>query len=187
LLDGVEAQMSVTEDEMGDAAHSPCNGCALVDRRSFLQDAGAMAASVLVALGASPRRAAAAPMELVSALGGDREDKSYAMPARDGTQIDKDNGTIVARYQGKVYVFSLACPHQNTAIKWYDKDNQFECPKHHSRYLPNGEYVKDSGRATRGLDRFAIRKDGSAVVINLDKLYQEDEDEAPWKAAFVTV
>jgi Rieske Fe-S protein len=159
----------------------------LVDRRSFLQDAGAMAASVLVALGASPRRAAAAPMELVSALGGDREDKSYAMPARDGTQIDKDNGTIVARYQGKVYVFSLACPHQNTAIKWYDKDNQFECPKHHSRYLPNGEYVKDSGRATRGLDRFAIRKDGSAVVINLDKLYQEDEDEAPWKAAFVTV
>jgi hypothetical protein len=117
--------MSVTEDEMGDAAHSPCNGCALVDRRSFLQDAGAMAASVLVALGASPRRAAAAPMELVSALGGDREDKSYAMPARDGTQIDKDNGTIVARYQGKVYVFSLACPHQNTAIKWYDKDN---CP-----------------------------------------------------------
>jgi hypothetical protein len=53
--------------------------------------------------------------------------------------------------------------------------------------LPNGEYVKDSGRATRGLDRFAIRKDGSAVVINLDKLYQEDEDEAPWKAAFVTV
>jgi hypothetical protein len=25
------------------------------------------------------------------------------------------------------------------------------------------------------------------VVANLDKLYQEDEDEAEWKAAFVTV
>jgi Rieske Fe-S protein len=178
---------SKAEGEMSDTADLPCNGCALVDRRNFLRDAGALAASVLVALGAAPRRAAAAPMELVSALGGGREDKSYAMPSKDGTQIDKDNGTIVTRYQSKVYVFSLACPHQNTAIKWYDKDTQFECPKHHSRYLPDGVYVKDSGRATRGLDRFAIRKDGSAVVINLDKLYQEDEDETSWKAAFVPV
>lgn len=157
-------------------------------RRDFVRDASLLAAGVLVALGASPSRAVAAPVGLISGVDGDRpEDKAYPIPAADGAQIDKDNATMVTRWQGKVYVFSLACPHQNTALRWSDKDGQFECPKHHSRFDPNGVYVKDSGRATRGLDRFAVRKDGNNVVANLDKLYQQDEDEAVWTTAFVTV
>jgi Rieske Fe-S protein len=169
-----------------DAARTACDGCALIARRDFLRDAGLLAAGVLVALGAAPSRAAAASIELVSPVGGNREEKAYAIPAQDGTQIDKDNGTMITRWQGKVCVFSLACPHQNTALHWHDKDTQFECPKHHSRFDAEGNYIKDSGRATRGLDRFAVRKDGNNVVANLDKLYQEDEDEAAWKAAFIT-
>jgi Rieske Fe-S protein len=164
-----------------------CEGCALVARRDFLRDAGLAAAAVLVALGMTPARAAAAPIEMISALGGGVEDKAYAIPAKDGTQIDKDNGTIITRWQGKVYVYSLACPHQNTALKWSDKDNQFECPKHHSRFQPDGVYVKDSGRATRNMDRFAVRKDGTNIVANLDKMYQEDDNEADWNAAFITI
>jgi nitrite reductase/ring-hydroxylating ferredoxin subunit len=166
---------------------SSCNGCALVARRDFLRDAGLMAVGMLVTLGATPARAAAASMGLASPVGGSREEKSYAIPAQDGTQIDKDNGTMITRWHGKVCVFSLACPHQNTALRWHDKDTEFECPKHHSRFDPEGNYVKDSGRATRGLDRFVVRKDGNNVVANLDKLLQEDEDEAAWKTAFVTV
>ncbi|HVE33299.1 MAG TPA: Rieske 2Fe-2S domain-containing protein [Gemmatimonadaceae bacterium] len=164
-----------------------CDGCPLVPRREFLRDAGAIAAGILVALGASPARAAAAPLGAITATGSRRDEKSYPIPGKDGSQIDKDNGVIVTRWQEKVYVFSLACPHQNTAIRWYDKDGKFECPKHHSRFEPDGLYIKDSGRATRGLDRFAVRKDGNNVMVNLDKLYQEDEDETEWKAAVVTV
>ena len=164
-----------------------CDGCPLVPRREFLRDAGAIAAGILVALGASPARAAAAPLGAITATGSRRDEKSYPIPGKDGSQIDKDNGVIVTRWQEKVYVFSLACPHQNTAIRWYDKDGKFECPKHHSRFEPDGLYIKDSGRATRGLDRFAIHKDGNNVMVNLDKLYQEDEDETEWKAAVVTV
>lgn len=163
-----------------------CEGCPLVPRREFLRDAGAIAAGILVALGASPTRAAAAPLGAISANGGRRDEKSYPIPGKDGSQIDKENGVIVTRWDGKVYAFSLACPHQNTAIRWYDKDGKFECPKHHSRFEPDGLYIKDSGRATRGLDRFAIHKDGNNVMVNLDKLYQEDEDETEWKAAVVT-
>jgi len=179
--------MSRIERGRPDAEHSSCDGCTLIARRDFLRDAGVLATSMLVALGAAPSRAAAATIQLVSPVGGSREEKAYAIAAQDGTQIDKDNGTMITRWHGKVCVFSLACPHQNTALRWYDKDTQFECPKHHSRFDAEGNYIKDSGRATRGLDRFAVRKDGNNVVANLDKLYQEDEDEAAWKAAFVTV
>lgn len=175
---------SLSPNEAGPA----CDGCALVRRRDFIRDATLAAAGVLVALGATPARAAAAPVTLtVGATGERREEKSYPIPATDGTQIDKDNATMITRWQGKVYVFSLACPHQNTALRWYDKDSQFECPKHHSRFQPDGAYIKDSGRATRGLDRFAVRKDGNNVVANMDTLYQQDDDEASWNTAFVTV
>jgi nitrite reductase/ring-hydroxylating ferredoxin subunit len=179
--------MSFPEKAAPGGDHASCDGCVLVDRRHFFRDASLFAAGVLIALGALPAGAAAAPVELISAVGGGRENKAYAVPAKDGTQIDKDNSTIVTRWQGKVYVFSLACPHQNTAIRWYDKNSQFECPKHHSRYLADGAYVKDSGRATRGLDRFEVRKDGDNVVANLDKLYQEDKDQAAWTTAFIAI
>jgi Rieske Fe-S protein len=181
--------MADAADDLNDAPAS-CGTCSLVEhveRRRFLREAGLAAAAIFAALGVAPSRAAAAPIELVTALGGGREDKSYPIPAKDGAQIDKDNGTIVMRWQGKVYVYSLACPHQNTAVRWSDKDAQFECPKHHSRYLADGEYIKDSGRATRGLDRFAVRRDGDNVVANLDRLYQQDEDAAQWTAAFLTL
>ena len=164
-----------------------CGGCELMARRTFLRDAAAFAAVALVGLGATPGMATAAPVGFVSAIGGGREDKAYPIPVADGTQIDKANDAIITRWQGKVYAYSLACPHQNTTLKWSDKEKQFECPKHHSRFTPDGIYIKDSGRATRGLDRLAIRKDGNNVVVNLDKAFQEDENNAEWTAAVVTV
>jgi len=164
-----------------------CNSCTLLARRDFLRDAALAAAGALMALGVAPAIAAAAPVELTSAIRGGREDKTYPIPTADGVQIDKSNDAILARWQGKVYVYSLACPHQSTTLKWSDGEKQFECPKHHSRFTPDGIYIKDSGRATRGLDRMAVRKDGNNIVANLDKVLQEDEDEAAWKTAFVTV
>jgi Rieske Fe-S protein len=159
----------------------------LLPRRAFLRDAAITAAGALIALGVAPGIAGAAPVNFVSALGGGREDKTYPIPAADGVQIDKGGEAMITRWQGKVYAYSLACPHQNTALKWSDDEKQFECPKHHSRFTPDGNYIKDSGRATRGLDRLAIRKDGTNIVVNLDKAYQQDEDAAAWTAAFVPV
>ena len=57
------------------------------------------------------------------------------------------------RFQGVVYAFNLSCPHQNTALKWQPDDQRFQCPKHKSRYQPDGTFI--SGRATRGMDRLA--------------------------------
>jgi Rieske Fe-S protein len=170
-----------------ESAAVDCEACPLVGRRAFIRDSGLAAAGALIALGALPADALAAPLAFVSSNHGGDEEKSYPIPAADGTQIDKTNGTILTRWQGKVFVHSLACPHQNTGLRWYEKDSRFECPKHHSRFQPDGEYVTDSGRATRGLDRFAVRKDGVNIVANLDRMFKQDENQAEWSTAFITI
>jgi Rieske Fe-S protein len=82
-----------------------------------------------------------------------------------------------------VYAFALSCPHQHTALRWDDSAHEFRCPKHKSRYRPDGTFIE--GRATRDMDRLAIRRDGAALVVDVDRLYQQDEHQAEWGTAFV--
>ena len=159
---------------------APCEGCDL-GRRAFLRDA----ALVVAALAAAGSRAAALPVHAIEALARSGRMVTYPIPATDSVNFDKDNETIIARVGGKVFVFALTCPHQNTALKWIDSDKRFQCPKHHSKYTPEGVYIE--GRATRSMDRFAVQKTANTVVADLDKLYEEDQDGPLWKAAFVTV
>ena len=162
-----------------------CPGCALVERRAFLREAGIVLAGVVAALGGSPARAAALSVRFMGALGRAGDELTYPIPAEDGAQIDRDNQVIVVRWQGMAYGFNLACPHQNTALRWQPEDTQFQCPKHHSRYRPDGVFI--SGRATRGMDRFGIRKDGGNLVVNVARFYKQDEDGPQWEAAFVAL
>jgi nitrite reductase/ring-hydroxylating ferredoxin subunit len=153
-----------------------------VARRDFLRDAVTRALVAVGALGLGSARAAALPITFATGVGS-RADKKYPIPAADGVVIDKDESVIIARVADKVYAFSLACPHQNTALRWDRRNNRFQCPKHQSRYRPDGAFIE--GRATRGMDRFAIKRDGDALAVNLDALYREDENAAHWTAAFV--
>jgi nitrite reductase/ring-hydroxylating ferredoxin subunit len=159
-----------------------CTGCVLMDRRDFLRSAVFVTAGV-AALAATARPAFALPV--IAGTRRSPEEKTFPIPAADGAHVDKDLDLILSRSQGKVFAFSLACPHQNTAIKWEPDHSRFQCPKHHSIYTPEGVFVE--GRATRGLDRFVVRKDGNSIVVNLDLLLQEDEDADKWKTAFVTI
>src|SRR5207249_687827 len=87
------------------------------------------------------------------------------------------------RYHNAVYAFLLWCPHQRTALRWYDDMQRFECPKHHSKYQPAGIFIE--GRATRGMDRYALHKSGDTIVVDLAMVYQQDKDLAGWEAAVV--
>jgi nitrite reductase/ring-hydroxylating ferredoxin subunit len=162
---------------MPDKKHD-CEECPLVDRRAFLRAASLLSVGATVAFTGV---ANALPLARGTPLSA--EEKSYPIPAVDGVQIDKDMDVILSRSQGKIYAFNLACPHQNTAIRWDGGKGRFQCPKHKSIYTPDGVFVE--GRATRGLDRFATRKDGNSIVVNLDSLFQEDKDNDKWKTAFV--
>ena len=169
--------------------HSDCSGCPVdPDRRAFLRSLSAAVTS-LALVGLLPRDADAASLRAIGALPAvprdRRDEKRYRVPATDGVSIDKDNEVIVARANGKVYAFALACPHQNTALRWNGDDHQFQCPKHKSRYRDDGTFIE--GRATRNMDRLAIRRDGAAIVVDVDALIQEDEHPKEWAAAFVAV
>jgi len=170
-----------SSDTINSDSHTDCGGCPLIpERREFLRNAAALALGVLSL--SLPIRSVSAKV-LTSAVGG-RKTLSYPVPAADGADIDRDNEVILVRYKNEVFAFSLGCPHQNVALRWNETDMRFQCPKHHSQYQPSGEFI--TGRATRNMDRLAIRRDaGNNIVVDPDTLYKSDEDEAQWKNAVV--
>lgn len=162
-----------------------CDACPLVERRAFLGRAALVVAGVVAALGGAPGKARALPLSFGRALAASGDLLTYPIPAADGAQIDHDHQVILVRYRQKVYAFNLSCPHQNTALHWQQEDGIFQCPKHHSRYQPDGTFI--SGRATRGMDRFGLRRDGGNVLVNVAQFYRQDRNAAEWTAAFVAL
>src|SRR3954470_19191804 len=163
-----------------------CSGCAIaeVSRREFLRDAGIAAAAAL-ALVSAPSRLLAEPLRLISAAAAGGTARSYPMPTADGVSIDKENEVILVRWQDTIYAFALSCPHQNTALRWEEDHKQFQCPKHHSKYRPDGTFIE--GRATRGMDRYAITKVGTGISVDLDKVYEQDSQAQDWNGAVLHV
>lgn len=168
-------------------AHEDCSSCPVADameRREFFREATARALAAVGAVALLPANGAAMSFHFIIGTGA-RSAKTYPIPAADGVSIDKGESVIIARFRDRAYAFSLACPHQNTALRWEERNKRFQCPKHKSRYQPDGVFIE--GRATRGLDRFAVSRDGSSseMQVNLDALYRQDQHAAQWEAAFV--
>jgi Rieske Fe-S protein len=152
-------------------------------RRGFLQSAGCFGLTVaMFGLGAADARALPVYMTEGAQSGAERR---YPIPATDSVNVDRAANVIVARFNGHMFVFSLSCPHQNNAVKWVQKDMQFQCTKHDSHYQPDGLHV--SGRATRNMDRYVIRREGDAVLVDLHHWIQSDKDPAGWAAATITL
>jgi nitrite reductase/ring-hydroxylating ferredoxin subunit len=162
-----------------------CSGCERTSRRQFVQDALMFAAGALAldSLTASP--ALALPVQVISGVIRRGAEVTYPIPPADGATIDRDNQVILVRSQGHLYAFALSCPHQNTALRWEPAENRFQCPKHHSKYQPDGIFI--SGRATRGMDRYAIHRNGDSVVVDLDSLYRDDRNHDAWLAATIAL
>ena len=140
--------------------HDPaaCEGCELTDgRRRFVASALAMAF------------AAALPVRLLHALDRRANEVRYPIPAGDSVSIDSTNEVIIVRWSGKAYAFNLACPHQNTAIRWDAGKTRFQCPKHKSIYTPEGVFDRAAGsivtRKATDAHRLEIPEGGRAVSL----------------------
>jgi nitrite reductase/ring-hydroxylating ferredoxin subunit len=165
-------------------AMPPCleDGCADGGtRRQFLTTAGGCFAVALLGLAGD---AAALPVFFTDGAQSGAE-RRYPIPAGDSVNIDRSAQLILARVQSQVFVFALSCPHQNAAVKWLAKDHRFQCTKHDSEYKPDGVYT--TGHATRNLDRYVIRRESDAVVVDLHHWVQSDKDPAGWAAAAIAV
>jgi Rieske Fe-S protein len=165
-----------------------CAGCAAGggvewSRRSFLRGAGAMIGVAVFGL-AGPD-AEAVPVGFGTAVSAGGSERRYPIPDSDGVTIDRKNQVIVVRYQQHLYAFNLACPHENTALKWLPKDGRFQCPKHESRYQPTGTFI--DGRATRHMDRLGVRLENNMLVVDVNQFYRSDKDAAAWAAANVAL
>ena len=165
--------------------HSSCHDCPLADRRDFLRHALGVVAGAFATLGVGPAQAVALGVRFARGVRVGAEEHSYPVPTADGATIDKENEIILVRFEQKVYAFNLSCPHQNTALRWNPDEGQFQCPKHHSRYRPDGVFV--SGRATRSMDRLGLRRDGANVSVDADKFYRQDKNPAEWAAAVLAL
>jgi Rieske Fe-S protein len=82
-----------------------------------------------------------------------------------------------------VYAFALSCPHQRTMPKWRESDQRFQCPEHKSKYRPDGVFI--SGRATRRMDRYALRLADDGLVVDMGAVILQGENEPAWNAAAV--
>ena len=132
-------------------------------RRAFLKQGGC-GVFTLAALGLSGDLVL--PVSAIAGSGSGPE-RSYPIPTADSVNIDRKAQVILVRYANRMYAFALACPHEHAAVKWLAKDHRFQCTKHDSQYTPDGKYT--SGKATRNLDRFPVRKEGSAVIVTMDR------------------
>ena len=110
---------------------------------------------------------------------------AYPMPATDGVTIDRKQQVIIVRLQQKVFDFNLACPHENTALRWRKRAERFQCPRHESQYRLDGTFIR--GRATRNMDRFAVRRAGDTLIVDVNRLFHSDEQAGEWSAAAVSV
>jgi nitrite reductase/ring-hydroxylating ferredoxin subunit len=163
----------------------PIADCAhAVDRREFMRQAAVAAAAVLVGLGAAPSLFAS-DLPSVAARGAAGATRVYAIPAIDGASIDAENEVLLIRWAGRAYAFALACPHRGTPLEWHASECRVFCPKHKARFRPDGAH--DSGRKTRSLDRYDLRRTNQGLVVQLDARRQVDQDPAAWEAATVSL
>ena len=180
----------MTRDDDGDpsgrAVGGGCAGCggATSRRRALGQMSAAMLAA-MAGVALRPETAAAVPVVEATGTQAGPDEHSYPLPAADGVTIDRDTQVIVVRFQQKAYAFNLACPHENTALRWKARDGRFQCPRHESRYMPDGAFI--SGRATRNMDRFAIKRADAGLVVDLNRLFRSDQQPSDWAAAVVSL
>jgi hypothetical protein len=150
------------EGRMSEAACGACAGA-----RTRRQALGQMSTAFLAAMaGVTLRPGTAAAVPVVEGSGAEAGpgELAYPMPATEG-------------------VTNLACPHENTALRWRRRDGRFQCPRHESQYQPDGTFIK--GRATRNMDRFAVRRSGATLIVDVNRLFHSDEQSGEWSAAAV--
>jgi nitrite reductase/ring-hydroxylating ferredoxin subunit len=181
-----EAGMTERKQARAGAAVDEICPCGVwLSRRRALGHISGAALAAMVGVELTSTTAAALPVAETEGAPAGGSERSYALPASDEVAIDRETQVIVVRFQQHAYAFNLACPHENTALRWKAQKGRFQCPRHESQYQPDGTFV--SGRATRNMDRFAVRRAGDNLLVDLNRLLRSDQQPQEWAAATVSL
>ncbi len=172
--------LDLVDGRVADGCRVACNR----SRRAFLARIPGVVLAAMAGADAAKAEAFYLVGEMTGVAAGPSQ-KTYPIPAADGVTIDKTTQVILVRFHGKVTAFNLACPHENTALRWKQAVGRFECTKHDSKYSSDGTFI--GGRATRNMDRLAIVRDGTNAVVDLTNLVKSDTQTAAWAAAAIAV
>ncbi len=154
-------------------------------RRAFLRGAGA-ALGAMALLGFSTEEAMALPVRLLRGTTERGGKVRFPIPADDSVVFDEANAMIIVRRGANVWAFVATCPHKEIVkLRWLKGENRFQCPKHESKYQPDGAFIE--GKATRNMDRLVIQRDGKDIVVDPDAVFESDKDAAGWGKAVATV
>lgn len=165
-----------------------CHECpvAAAGRRAFLRDVGlAVVAALAAGAAGSPAAALAQSVSEMAPSGARGRRLVYTIPAADSVAVDSANGVILARWQDRVHAFSTKCPHRGSKLEWRADERRVYCPKHKARFQADGTH--DSGRRSRDLDRFDLRRQGNSLEVDTGALRRSDLDPAGWRAAVVAL
>jgi nitrite reductase/ring-hydroxylating ferredoxin subunit len=165
-----------------------CDECpaAVFSRRAFFRDVGiAVGAAIAAQEAIAPGEAFAKLVGAISPLASAKAERSYALPPLDGVFVDENNDVILARWQNRAYAFSIRCPHKGTRLTWRPSEGRIYCPKHKARFAADGAHV--SGRGSRDLDRYALRRSGETLVVDTSALLRADRDADRWASATVAL
>jgi nitrite reductase/ring-hydroxylating ferredoxin subunit len=163
-----------------------CTGCGNPSsRRRALGSMSAALVAAMAGVEVSSETAVAVPLLEVTGDQVGPAEYTLPVPAADSVIIDREAQVILVRFQQHAYAFNLACPHENTALRWKQREGRFQCPRHESQYQPDGTFI--SGRATRNMDRFALKRVGERLTVDLNRLFRSDQQPQDWAAAAVAL
>jgi nitrite reductase/ring-hydroxylating ferredoxin subunit len=157
-----------------------------VARGRFLRATALAALAGIVGADLLPAAASAQSASEISPTHTQGKTLTYGLPARDGAYIDSDNGLVIVRVKNAVYALSLTCPHRAvTTLDWNSSAQEFHCPKHGADFQADGELI--DGRPDRSMDRFAVRRSGTNLLVDAGQPLQQDTARVPWTRAVVLV
>ena len=90
---------------------------------------------------------------------------SYRMNKVDGWKVSSEKATawVVKKADDQVIAFAPQCTHLGCAYHWDEASKNFQCPCHTSAFAMDGKVL--GGPAPRPLDRYAVKIDGTHLLI----------------------
>lgn len=94
--------------------------------------------------------------------------KTITFAQRDGwREVVSAQSVYVSRAgEGQLEVLSAICPHLGCSVSWQKGQDEFACPCHGGRFMPDGKHV--SGPPPRAMDRLPTRVKGDKLQVRFE-------------------